>query len=50
MDNVEGVTKMGNIVSREGIEPATFAFQVSVLTITPHRFPDVITVPTPACL
>ena len=34
-----GVMKMGNIVSRAGIEPTTLAFRVSVLTIAPPRLP-----------
>ena len=32
-----GVIKMGNIVPRAEIETTSLAFQVSVLTITPHR-------------
>ena len=39
-----------HIVPRAGIEPTTLAFQASMLTITPPRFPDVTTVPTPTCL
>ena len=34
-----GVMKMKNIVPRAEIEPTSLAFQPSVLTITPHRFP-----------
>ena len=36
-----GVMKMGNIAHRAGIEPTSFVFQVSVLTIKPHMLPDV---------
>ena len=38
------VMKMGNIVPRLGIESTSLAFQASVLTNTPPRFPDVTTV------
>ena len=41
---------MGNIVPRAGIESTSLAFQTSVLTITPPRLPDVITIPTNTCL
>ena len=34
--------KMGNIVSKVGIEPTSLAFHASVLTISPPRLPDVI--------
>ena len=44
---VVGVIKMGNIVSRVAIEPISLAFQASVLTIIPHRLPDVTTIPMP---
>ena len=44
------VMKMGNIVPRVGIEPTSFAFRDSVLTITPSRVPDVNIRPTPTCL
>ena len=36
-NNVVVVRKMGNIVSRVGIEPTSLGFQTSVLTITPPR-------------
>ena len=39
-------TKMGNIVPRAGIEPASLAFQASVL---PCKLPDVTTIPMPTC-
>ena len=42
--------KMGIIVPRVGIEPTTFAFRASVLTIRPRRSPDVITLSTPTYL
>ena len=45
-----GVMKVGNIVPRVGIEPTSLAFQANVLIITPHRLPDVITIPMPTCL
>ena len=45
-----GGMKMGNIVSRAGIEPTSFAFWASVLTISPSRLPDVTTLPIPTCL
>ena len=32
---------------RAGIEPTSFAYQVSVLIITPPRLPDVSTLPKP---
>ena len=48
--SVMGVMKMGNIVPTVGIEPTSLAFQASVLTITPPRFPHVTILPTPTCL
>ena len=39
---VVDVTKMGNSVSRAGIETSCLVFQASVLTITPSTFHDVI--------
>ena len=48
--SVMGVMKMGNIVPTAGIEPTSLAFRASVLTITPHRIPDVTTIPTPTYL
>ena len=44
--NAVGVTKMGNIVPRMGIEPTCLVFQVRVLTITPPRLPDITILPT----
>ena len=41
---------MRNIVPRVGIQPTSFAFQVSVLTITPPKLPGVITLAMPSCL
>ena len=41
--------KMGNIAPRAGIKPTCLAFWASMLTITPPRLPDVITIPTPNC-
>ena len=38
--------KRENIVPRMGIEPASLGSWVSVLPITPHRFPDVAILPT----
>ena len=43
--SVMGVMKMGNIVLRAGIECTSLAFWANVLTITPHRLPDVTTTP-----
>ena len=40
------VMKMGNFAPRAGFEPNPLAFQSIVLTITAHRFPDVITIST----
>ena len=50
--NVMGVMKMGNIVPGAGIKPTSLTFRARVLpsTITPHRLPDVTTMPTPTCL
>ena len=45
-----GVTKMEKTVPRAGIEPKSLAFRASVLTVTPHRLPDVTTIPTSTCL
>ena len=42
-----GVMKMGNIAPRAKFEPTLLAFQASVLSIKPHRLPDVITLSTP---
>ena len=44
------ILRMGNIARRVGIEPIPLAFWTSMLTITPHRLPNVITLPTPACI
>ena len=41
-----GDMKMRNIVPRAGIETTSLAFRASVLTITPHRLPDITTIPT----
>ena len=38
---------MRQISPKAGFEPAQLAFQPSVLTITPHRLPDSITLSTP---
>ena len=46
----QGGLKMGNIVSRVETKPISLAFQASVQTITPHRFPDVTMLHTPTCL
>ena len=46
---IVGVMEMGNNVIRVRIESTSLAFQASVLTITPHRFPDVTTVSVPTC-
>ena len=45
-----GVVKMGNIVPRVGIEPTTFSFWASILTITPRRLPDITILPMPTYL
>ena len=37
--------KVGNIAPRAGIEPTSFAYVATVLTITPPRIPDVIKFP-----
>ena len=47
---VEWVMKMGNGAPKEGFELTPLAFWASVLTITPHRLPDITTIPTPICL
>ena len=47
-DVVEGMMKVGNILPREGIEPAPLAFRASMLTITPTRVPVVIMLASPA--
>ena len=47
---VMGVMKMGNFVPRAWIELKSLAFWTSMLTITPHMFPDVTTVPMPTYL
>ena len=39
---------MGNISSRAGLQPAPLACQVNVVTVTPHWFPDAITLCQPA--
>ena len=41
---------MGSAMPRAGIKPTSLAFWASVLTITPPRLPDVITLPTPTYL
>ena len=41
---------MKNIVPRVGIEPKSLGLQASVLTVTPHRLPDIVIVPTLTCL
>ena len=48
--SVMRLMKVGNIVPRAEIEPTSLAFWASVLTITPHRVPDVTNVPMPTCL
>ena len=48
--SVVGVMKMGNIVSRGGLEPTSHVFWASVLAITPTRFPDVTMLSMPTCL
>ena len=45
--SVIGVMKMGNIVSRAGIEPTSLAFWASMLLIITRRLPDTITIPMP---
>ena len=42
--------KMGNIAPRAGIEPASLAFQASLLTITQHSLVDITILATPTCL
>ena len=49
-DIVVGVTKMGNIVPRAGIEPASRTFRASVLPLHHLRFPDVTTILMRTCL
>ena len=41
-----GVIKMENIAPKGGIEPTSFAFQASVLTITRLKLPDATTTHT----
>ena len=41
---------MENIAPKAGIESTSIAFRASVLSITPPRFLDVTTLPTPTCL
>ena len=48
--SVVGVMKMGNIVPRARIKHTSLAIWASVLTITPHRLPYVITIPMTTCL
>ena len=51
LNNVMGVTKMGNIVSRAGIESTSLALQASVLPLHDIGFlPDVTTICTATCL
>ena len=47
-----GVMKMEDIAPREGFKPIPLACQskATVITITQHRLPDAITLPTPICL
>ena len=40
-----GVTKMGNIMPRAGIESTSLAFQASVLKLHHVGLPDVTTIP-----
>ena len=42
--------KMGNIVPRVGLEPASLAFRASVLPLHHVGFPDGSTIPLPTCL
>ena len=44
---VMGVTKTGNIVLREGLEPTSLAFQAIVLPLHHVGFSDVTTVTMP---
>ena len=39
--SVMSVMEMGNIVARAEFESTSFAFEASVLTMTPSRLPDV---------
>ena len=48
--NVLDVKKMETSAPRGGIEPTSLAFHVNRLTISPPRFLDVTTLPTPSCL
>ena len=42
--------KWGNIVPRARLRSTSLVFWASFLPLTPCRFPDVITIPTPVCL
>ena len=48
--SVVGVMKVGNIAQGAGIELTSLAFQASVITITPSRLPDVITLSRSICV
>ena len=45
--SVVGVMKMGNVVTREGLEPTSLG---QCATIRLCRFPDVTTIPMPTCV
>ena len=40
-----GDEEIGNSMPRAGIKPTLLEFQANVLTNTPHRFPDITTLP-----
>ena len=48
--SVMALMKMGSIAPKVGIKSTYLAFWASVVTITPPRFPDVVTLFTPDCL
>ena len=43
---VVGVRKLGSIVPRAGIEPTSPGIPGQCATITPHKLPDITTIPT----
>ena len=49
-NGVMGGDENGNSAPREGIEPTSLAVRTSVLSVTPPRLPNVITLSTPICL
>ena len=49
-DSISWVMKTGDVAPRVEIKFTSLAFQASVLTITPPRFPDATTILLPTCL